>query len=57
MHWGALVRAALFGAFLSAVAVGLAYLEYPRSRAFVVVVLVLTWLVATIWAYGRIEKE
>jgi hypothetical protein len=51
-----MVRAAFFGLVVSAVAVGLAYLAHPSSFAFSVVVFVLTWFVATIWAYGRSDK-
>jgi hypothetical protein len=53
LRWGALARAALFGALVSAVAVGLADLAHPAPRAFLAGVFALAWLVATLWAYGR----
>jgi hypothetical protein len=57
MRWGALGRAALFGAIASAVAVGLADLMHPSAPAFLGGVFVLTWLAVTLWAYGRAGKS
>jgi hypothetical protein len=57
MRWGALARAALFGAIASGVAVGLAALEHPSSRAFLLAVFGLAWSAVTVWAYRRTGKE
>jgi hypothetical protein len=57
MRWGALARAALFGAIASGVAVGLAALEHPSSLTFLGAVLVLAWVAVTAWAYRHTGKE